>query len=591
MMSNCFCFSKWLWGGAGVVLGLVFAAPAGAVDPVIDALRYTNPDVPMPRRVKVFPDGLLPLWLKALERPEADLQRSAATAIVRAQARGMSGLETAVPSLRRLLGRDDLHATVRLAVAQALVALDARAAADRLFALAQAGDAKLCTIIGPALARWDYAPARAVWLQRLDEPTAPVNRRVLAVEALAMVREPKAIPKLREMVFDAGADPVVRLESARALGTIRTTGAENDANRLEGDAHGAQPRLLAALLLRQHQSAEALRILERLALDAEPTVASVALERLVETEPLRVIALREKLLTNRDANVRGHCVAAVRKMPAPELVPVLADVLNDVHPQVRVAARKALLEWARLAELDAVVRREATRVLAGSNWRGLEQAAILLAVRDHKPAAGRLVQLLRFERPEGFVTAAWALRKLAVPAVLPDLAATVEWQWTRFKPTGDRTYFNMIDLQVALLAEALGEARYRPAEALLRRFIAKDLRIGQESRAAAIWALGLIHENQPDPTLVEALIDRIKDVAPAIPPEDERVRRMSVIALGRMKERSVEALLRGSYPGQLIENPYSNACGWALQQITGQRLPPPGTLPIRQLGWFLEPVY
>ena len=49
-------------------------------------------------------------------------------------------------------------------------------------------------------------------------------------------------------------------------------------------------------------------------------------------------------------------------------------------------------------------------MLATPRWRALEQATILLAVLDHKPAAPRLVDLLRFERPEVFVAAAWGLR-------------------------------------------------------------------------------------------------------------------------------------------------------------------------------------
>ena len=59
-------------------------------------------------------------------------------------------------------------------------------------------------------------------------------------------------------------------------------------------------------------------------------------------------------------------------------------------------------------------------MLAGNvkQWRGLEQATILLTLLDHKAAAKRMVQLLPTDRPEVAVTAAWGLRNLADPDTL-----------------------------------------------------------------------------------------------------------------------------------------------------------------------------
>src|SRR5207302_11124393 len=48
--------------------------------------------------------------------------------------------------------------------------------------------------------------------------------------------------------------------------------------------------------------------------------------------------------------------------------------------------------------------------------RGLEQAATAAGALRHAPAAERLVQLLSHDDPEVRVPAAWALRRLAVPA-------------------------------------------------------------------------------------------------------------------------------------------------------------------------------
>ena len=94
-------------------------------------------------------------------------------------------------------------------------------------------------------------------------------------------------------------------------------------------------------------------------------------------------------------------------------------LLDDPHPAVRGSVREALYALAQRPDLGDSIRQVATQVLAGDRWRGLEQAALLLAALDHKPAAPRLVELLEFGRPEVGVAAGWGLKKLAVPETLP----------------------------------------------------------------------------------------------------------------------------------------------------------------------------
>ena len=71
----------------------------------------------------------------------------------------------------------------------------------------------------------------------------------------------------------------------------------------------------------------------------------------------------------------------------------------------------------------------------GQHRRGLEQAALLLAKLDHKPAADRLVELLKDSRAEVAITAAWALRVLAEPKSLPKVLDYFS-DYSRVKPTG-----------------------------------------------------------------------------------------------------------------------------------------------------------
>src|SRR5262249_25727822 len=112
--------------------------------------------------------------------------------------------------------------------------------------------------------------------------------------------------------------------------------------------------------------------------------------------------------------------------------------------------------------------------------------------------------------------------------------------------------------------------------------------IGAESRAAAIWALGLIQEKKPPERLVEAVTDRLTDDS-VIMPEDMGVRRMCAVALGRWKATGAVESLRGYCAGKLYADPFANACGWAIEQLTGERLPASGTVEVVQKGWFLQP--
>jgi len=185
------------------------------------------------------------------------------------------------------------------------------------------------------------------------------------------------------------------------------------------------------------------------------------------------------------------------------------------------------------------------------------------------------------------VAAAWGLRRLAVPETLPAQLREIERQWDRSLKPMTKDPRAMIDLQVAQLAQSLGRARYDPAAPVLARFVPKQWNIGPESRAAAIWALGLVHEKAPPAPLVQQLIGRLTDES-VMMEEDRRVRRMAAVALGRMRAEEAVDSLKKYYPRKLSTDPFPNACGWALQQIMGEMLPASGTVEAVQGGWFLE---
>src|SRR5262249_34898179 len=159
-----------------------------------------NPELPVVRERAELPPGAKALWSRALDGPDAELKCWAAQSILLAHHRGFKDMETTIPSLLAAWEKTLQPLTIRLAVARALVELDARKAAASLFRQAQSGGGDLRDTIEPALARWDYRPARQMWLERLRQPPTTHQDLVLAIRGLAAVGEKEAGDRLLEIV-------------------------------------------------------------------------------------------------------------------------------------------------------------------------------------------------------------------------------------------------------------------------------------------------------------------------------------------------------------------------------------------------------
>jgi HEAT repeat protein len=596
---------------------LGWAGPARAYDEIIDSPMWKTPDVPTAPIALIFPDkAAVALWLRALEQPEADLKCQAADVIALGRRRGMKGLEITIDPLLAAFDQKDQHPTVRAAIARTLITLDAKQAAASLFHQAQAAGGDLRDIVEPALARWDYQPARDAWLERVRDPKTSQRNLLLAIRCLAIVKDERAADSLREIVLkdegerkkeerqsaDSTFSPAssVKLEAARALAVLRDAGLESDADRLAQDAspRGLLARLCAASLLRHHRSKEAIAILLRLLDDKESAVAALAAEGLIAIDPELVAPSLERLLRQADGKLRAAAVEVLFRLPTEKHIRLLADRLDDEHQEVRVQARRHLLTLAARNELLDTVVAETRRILATDetdHWRGLEQAAIVLALVNRKEAAERLVALLPFKRSEVRVTAAWGLRKLDVPETLPGVVNYVE-SVLRLPAGGTRTpdprerSGPAYDHQLSQLNQFLGRRKYEMADAVLRRFIPRRPdNSWLESRSAAIWALGMIHDGKQDAALAKLLEERLNDVG-SRPPEDPRVRTMSAIGLARLQAKEALPSLEGSCHGFTITvDPVNNASGWAIEQLTGKKMPPAKPVPKEQGGWFLLP--
>jgi HEAT repeat protein len=578
----------------------IVAGPASAAD-VVDSPMDHDPELVRPKVVRTFPAELADRWLAALDRPEADLQAQAAAAIAAAHERGMTGLGVTAGPLIRLL--ESPSSAVRAAAARALVALEARDAAPALLKLTTS-DPEVRDQIEPALAKWDYRPARAVWLERLKQPPPFRRAQVLAMQSLAAVTEEKAADPVRALVLSNRHAGAHRIEAAKALGAIRTTGLEADAEKLTGDpsSHGIPTRIAAAWLLRYHSGDTAVKLLQTLARDPEPAVAAVALARLVEIDPKLVVPLLPTVFASPGSDVRALGVEALNKLPSAENAQLLGVRLHDPHPDVRAKARQGLRAFANEPKLRDVVIAEATRALAATDWRGQEPAAILVGQLGHRSAATRLVALLRSDRPEPAIASAWALRVLAVPGTLPGVLDHVRLRHGQLKANGRNSGLRgftpgQLDAQLTQLVQLLGASKYKSADGELRSLFPRFLQggmppvfnpVGPETRAAAIWALGHLHAG--DPADLAGPIEERLTGDPGMGRDDERVRRMAAVALARLKANdSLPALRTEAGDGPTLDM-VAHTCRWAVAQLTGEPLAAPAVYELLQRDWFLVPV-
>lgn len=546
-----------------------------------------DPDVRAPDPIMIFPENVLPLWLNALARPEAEMQRMAAETIAEVHALDFPDIENAKPALTKIVSAEGSHSAARFAAARALIVLDAKDAASVLFEASQRQGSDLRQLIEPALAKWKFEPARKVWRKRLTTPGTRRLDLILAIRSLRESDDRACVESLLVIAHDPQRPAAARLEAVRAVGALKDSGLEEEARRF-GNKGSASifDRLCQVALLDRHRSDAAQAALLQLAQDSEPSVAAAALVSLNANDPSLVLPIAEQAMRNDDSNVRRQGALAFVARPTPERVVTLARMLNDPHSGLRAMVRESLFRLSRTEELDGTIREATSAVLANDDWRGQEQAALLLAALDHKPAAGRLVELLEAPRDEVLISAAWGLRKLAVPESLPAILDKALRQ-TEFRKKD--TPRPSLDIQVGLLFEALGLMKYAPAEELLRRYIPKDMTMGLMSRTTAIWALGHLHAGQPDEELAKLLFGRLTDPS-LFPPELESVKTMSVVSMARMKTRTqaepTQKFLFGKGPPETM----NLQIRWALQEMMGEKFPELKPAIVMRSGWFLEPI-
>jgi HEAT repeat protein len=605
-------------GMARVILlaaGLRIVCPVlPAADLEIDQPMHRNPQLGKVIWRKTFSERLKPLWRQALERPEAELRRVGADTVAIAVQRGMSGLEEMEQPLLAIL-ESDQDPVVRRAAAHALIAIDARGTASRLYSAAQSDGMALALIVEPALARWKYPEIQESWLGRLQQEDAEKNMLLLAIEGLGSVGEPRAVDRLITLLDDRLRSPEIRLAAARALGQIATRQLADETSPTPFGASIAETakrliarqerpecvgRLLAANLLPTARDPATLKTLRSLAVDSESTVALASLEKLRNIDSTLALPFVATATKSADANLRRLAAELLTGKGDADAVQQLTAFLDDRNPAVRRLVAAKFVEFGSRPELRQVVIDQSMqwlqaplppssgperKGLSSNAWRGTEQAIMVLGSLDHEPAVWRMMRLLDHPRPETAVAAAWGLRKLHVPDALPELLVRAEGLRRQLDSAPPP---RQVSEQLLQIVQYFGEVNYREAEPFLRRFVPSSLSLDYRVRAAAIWALGLMYANQPDTDLAAMFAARLADVPP--PGDRPLVRRFAAISLGRMKVVNQLDTLRRFAAQEGPSTEIGIGVRWALREITGEEQEPVPSADLGISGWFLVPI-
>ncbi|TWT92007.1 HEAT repeat domain-containing protein [Stieleria varia] len=573
----------WIICGAGDITHLSAADPFARYE----MQMYHRPELPTQQQRERFPEGIVELWAKALQRPDPQLQRMMVDQIADAYRRGMPGLESFIPTMVELAEKPDQSLDVVRAVAQTLITMEAKDHTDRLARWAVRYGLPIGKHVEPVLAQWQSTAMREQWIARINQSANNDSELLLAINGAGAIGLDSVVNQLTQWVIDESQSPSIRMAAARALASIDHEGVAATAGQiLQGTRQNPMlDEILAVELLRKQTDKQLIPLLSRLADSKTSAVQAGALQILIAIDPELIDPYVDSAILSPDVNLRWVCVQGIAQAPQSNRMVQLARLLDDLNPTLRRDVASLLVQLADDEILSDEIIAGTKAVLNENSWRGCEQACVVMANLDHKAAGVRIVELLPHPRGEVRVASAWALSQLGVETLMPDMVEHGEEVLQKFK---DGTFTNLMPgyvEQMAHLFIAFGKQGYRPARGLMSKYMPKDYSLGTHARAAACWALGMIYEGELDKDLVKTMEDQLLD-SESMFPEEVPVRRMAAIGLGRMNAESAIPSLRKYLKGY-GEVPLG--CHWALNKMLGEPIP---TIPdsiVEIDGWILSP--
>ncbi len=550
---------------------------------------FLEPHLIPPRSFRELDSRFVPFFDKTLREADDDeLLETAALSLARV---AHEKLQDTSGSADILLKHLESHANlrVRFACARALVNADATQSATAILQLNEHADDSQRLWIDPALARWKVTAAGDIWKQRLAAGSETTVSVTLACDGLAALGDEQASDLLRSVLHDDLLAFEKRRAAASALSVVAPDMALTESESL---IEGNVPDRLLAIQLLSGAKADAHARMFPLCADASDGVASAAWASMLRVNPDALIPALPTGRGHRDAVIRMTAAHIMRRFPDVEGCGWLHEQLSDRHLEVRNVAREMSFRVAaEQPQLRDGIIAMASDTLAENpeDWQGIEQCLLLLGQLRVAQFSDRCVPLLEHPRNEVLVTSAWLMHlypDVAVrDAVRKHLMRNAEMlQNSALIPAGAD-----IGLQSSYLIQYAGLERLKDLHAFLEPDFSKSAPGGTFKRSAAMWTLGLFHENDPDPEIVKSLLGRVADRG-GMMPESEPVRRMSAIALGLMRAKSAVPGLLKAYeidPGNSL---IPDSARWSLGMIGEPLLDPLKAYSQAVGGWRLSPL-
>ncbi len=520
------------------------------------------------------------------EATDAEIQEVAATQLFRFAREGLADISAAEAALRYAIqqrtSRRVVSACYRAASAGGLQSF----AADMLEFTRTASDAER-VILEPALRDWKFAPAVAMWLERLNDADASATSLQLACEGLAALGETSALNRLIEIAADSRADYLRRMAAAKAavvLGPEQTGQlAQTFVNRTQVE------RVLAVALLNSDLPAS-LQTLIQLCEDPEDAVAAAAWEAVYTHDRSLLQPLLPVGREHGDKTVRIVAARVMRDFPAAERVNWLHELISDYHLEVRNTARRMLLavseEQAELKPQIVGLCAEALKA-DSDDWQGIEQSLVLLGQMRTTEFSALAVELLNYPRDEVMVSAAWLIHLFPDLAVrTPVLKAAQDAETWLYEPAEFEREHGM---KQAFLFQYLAIMRVKEIEEVLKKQFSKTVPGVLIRRSAAMWTLGLLYENNPEANMVSQMHGRIQD-RNSPDPERFQVRRFCLLALGMMRSIGSREVVQEAWEVDDASEGLRGAARWIRPLIGMEMTEPIEPFYLQIGGWRLNPI-
>lgn len=549
---------------------------------------FLEPHLIPPGSVRKLDPRYVPLFDKTLrEIDNHELLETAAISLARVAQEKLQDISGSSDILLKHL-ESHSNLRVRFACARALVNGNLEESAALLLKMEESASDSQRLWIDSALARWKFAPAADVWKRRLASESETAVAVSLACDGLAALGDSQVSDLLLSVLHGKLIAYEKRRAAAKAICVLAPDIALAEAESLIGGS--VLERLLGVELLSSAKP-EAHAKLFTLCADPADGVASATWTALFRLNPQTLITALPAGRSHRDAVIRMTSARIMRLFPDAEGAEWLNFLLSDKHLEVRNVARQMLFLMAeeRAPLRDGIIAKASETLSANSeNWQGIEQSLLLLGQLRAAQFSDRCVPLLEHPRSEVLVTAAWLLH------LFPDSA--VEAAVRKHLSRNEEMFSNAVSApagvdigeQTSYLIQYAGLMRLKDLQGLIEPNFSKNVPGGGFKRPAAMWTLGLFHENDPVPALEKSFLGRLADRI-SVPPETSEVRRMSAVALGLMRAKTAGPGLQEAYQIDSQDTVIPDSARWA-QGMIGEPLPEPvKPLSIAVGGWKLSP--